>query len=144
MLFKSVFAESCAALGRAAVSESVLATLFFEMYRCCYGRHACLHTSCNGECKGKSSGSIQEDKASFLQVLLKTLQVVRDSSMSDDCSRVLVCCFIVRNRVPSSSCVCACSRVCGFPFDPGGMSPADSCMCTGTSATCHWVLPRMR
>ena len=80
MLFKSVLAESCAALWRAAVSEGVLATLFFGMYRCCYGRHACLHTSCNGECKGKSSGSIQEDKASFLQVLLKTLQVVREGS----------------------------------------------------------------
>ena len=80
MLLKSVLAETCGALWRAAVSECVLAYLYFGMYRCCYGRHACLHTSCNGEYKGLSSGSLQEDKASFLQVLLKTLQVIREGS----------------------------------------------------------------
>ena len=45
------------------MSEGVLATLFFGMYRCCYGRHACVSTHlATVSAKGKAQDLFKKTK----------------------------------------------------------------------------------
>ena len=73
-------AETCAARLGVASIQGVLALTYARNVDLFFGRYACLYTSVNGECKGLFSGKNQEVKVSVLQVLQKTLQVIREGT----------------------------------------------------------------
>ena len=155
-LVKSVLAGTCAARWEVAKIQGLLALTYARKVDLFFGRHACLHSSVNGEYKGLFSGKNQEVKVSVLQVLQRTLQVIQKrgcslhcdhyllpfgSCMSDACSRVLGSGLHGRNWVPCSSCVRGHSRilmgaripVCWYLLDPGGLVPGLLWACSGTS-----------